>query len=52
MSNIQQVIAFFIIVGSTSLYAEPVKKDNIHMFPQAQEGFERHVVEVPKTEND
>ena len=22
------------------------------MFPQAQEGFERHVVEVPKTEND
>ena len=37
---------------SASLHAEPTKKDNIHMFPQAQEGFVRHVVEVPKTEND
>jgi len=39
------------LVGS-SLYAEPAKKDNIHMFPQAEEGFVRHVIEVPKTEND
>jgi ecotin len=34
------------------LYAEPEKKDNIYMFPQAQEGFVRHVIEVPKTAND
>ena len=45
-------MVFLIIVGSTSLYAEPRKKDNIHMFPQAKEGFERHVIDVPKTEND
>ena len=40
------------ILAGSSLYAEPVKKDNIHMFPQAQEGFVRHVIEVPKTDND
>ena len=45
-------IAFFMIVAGSSLYAEPEKKDNIHMFPQAQEGFIRHVIEVPKTDND
>ena len=45
-------IAFFMIVADSSLYAEPAKKDNIHMFPQAQEGFIRHVIEVPKTDND
>lgn len=52
MGNIQQIIAFFIIVGSTTLYANPVKKDNIHMFPQAKEGYERYVIEVPKLDND
>lgn len=36
----------------SSLYAEPEKKDNIQMFPQAQEGFVRYVIEVPKTDND
>ena len=45
-------IAFFMIIAGSSLYAEPAKKDNIHMFPQAQEGFIRHVIEVPKTDND
>ena len=39
------------LIGS-SLYAETEIKDNIHMFPQAQEGFVRHVIEVPKTDND
>jgi ecotin len=39
-------------LGSITLYADPAKKDNIHMFPQAKEGFERHIVEVPKSEND
>ena len=38
--------------ATSSLYAETEKKDNIHMFPQAQEGFVRHVIEVPKTKND
>ena len=47
-------IIFVIAITLTglSLYAEPTKKDNIHMFPQAQEGFVRYVIEVPKTEND
>jgi len=45
-------IVFFMIAAGSSLYAETEKKDNIHMFPQAQEGFVRHVIEVPKTEYD
>ena len=48
----QLTIVFCIVLGSMTLSAEPTKKDNIHMFPQAQEGYERHVVEVPKSEND
>lgn len=47
----QKIIwATAILLIGTSAYAE--KKDNIHMFPQADEGFVRHVVEVPKTDND
>ena len=50
-------IVLLLTLTVSTLQAEPtkddsVKKDNIHMFPQAQEGFERHVVEVPKREND
>ncbi len=48
----QMILAFAVTISGSSLYAEPVKKDNIHMFPQAQEGFVRHVIEVPKTDND
>ena len=53
----KMTVVFSLILAVLSLHAEPakndsVKKDNIHMFPQTQEGFERHVVEVPKTEND
>ena len=39
-------------LAGSSIYAAPAKKDNIHMFPQAEEGFVRHVIEVPKTDND
>ena len=51
------ILTLAVIVTSLSLYAAPakndsIKKDNIHMFPQAKEGFIRYVVEVPKTEND
>ncbi len=42
-------LAMVVALAGTSLHAEPVKKDNIHMFPQAKEGFVRHVIEVPKT---
>ena len=28
------------------------KKDKIHMYPQAQVGYTRYVIEVPKTQND
>ena len=45
-------LALAVALAGSSLYAEPAKKDNIHMFPQAQEGFVRHVIEVPKTDND
>ena len=45
-------LAMVVALVGTSLHAEPVKKDNIHMFPQAKEGFVRHVIEVPKTDND
>lgn len=31
---------------------KPVKKDNIHMFPKAQKGFVRHVIELAKMDND
>jgi ecotin len=46
------ILALVVTSASLSLYAEPANKDNIHMFPQAQEGFVRHVIEVPKTDND
>jgi len=45
-------LAMLLIWTGSSLYAEPAKKDNIYMFPQAEEGFVRHVIEVPKTDND
>ena len=45
-------LALVVTLAGISLHAAPAKKDNIHMFPQAQKGFVRHVVEVPKTEND
>ena len=48
----QIILALFVLLAGQSLHAADEKKDNIHMFPQAQEGFARYVVEVPKTEND
>lgn len=48
----QIILAIFLLLAGPSLYAEDEKKDNIHMFPQSQEGFVRYVIEVPKTEND
>ena len=45
-------LAIALTLAASSLYAETEKKDNIHMFPQAKEGFVRHVIEVPKTKND
>ena len=46
------ILAIVYIFVASPLYAETEKKDNIHMFPQSQEGFVRHVIEVPKTKND
>ena len=45
-------LAMALTLACSSLHAEVEKKDNIHMFPQAKEGMVRHVIEVPKTEND
>ena len=46
------ILVLALTSAGLSLHAEPAKKDNIHMFPEAQEGFVRHVIEVPKTDND
>lgn len=45
-------LAIALMSSGTSLYAANAKKDTIHMFPQAEEGFVRHVIEVPKREHD
>jgi len=45
-------LALVLVTTGSSLHAEPAKKDNIRMFPQAEEGSVRHVIEVSKTEND
>jgi len=46
------ILASIYLLGGVTLYASEKVKDNIHMFPQAKEGYVRHVVEVPKTDND
>ena len=48
----QITLALSTMIIALSACAESDKKDNIHMFPQAQEGFVRHVIEMPKTNND
>ena len=48
----QVILAILVISGMTALYAEPKKMVDIHMFPEAKEGYERFVVKVPKSEND
>lgn len=51
MKNKTMLLIVFIL-STSLLYAEPEKQDSIHMFPQAQEGYVRHVIEVPRTDND
>ncbi len=46
------IILLSAMIISTSTHAQSIQKDNIKMFPQAKEGFVRHVIEVPKTDND
>jgi ecotin len=41
-----------VILAALSLSAAAAENDNIHMFPQPKEGSVRHVIEVPKTDND
>ena len=47
-------IAIGIAAGliGVSLQAAEVPKDKYSMFPQAEKGYVRYIVEVPKTEND
>ena len=44
------ILAFGYLLGFTFISAQ--EKDNIHMFPQAKEGYVRQVIEVPKTDNE
>ena len=46
------IFVLAMIFLDSSLYAQSEKKDNIHMFPQAKEGYTRQVIELPKTQND
>lgn len=52
MIKTKTLLAMALTLTTSLVYAETDKKDNIHMFPLAQEGFVRHVIEVPKTDND
>ena len=45
-------ISILLLLTYLPLHAQPNNKDNIHMFPEAKEGFVRYIVEVPKTDND
>ena len=48
----QVILAILVISGMTALYAEPKNMGDIHMFAEAKEGYERFIVNVPKSEND
>ena len=48
----QFVLVTSILCASSMLYASTDKKDNTHMFPEAKKGFVKHVIEVPKTDNN
>ena len=50
MKQTMTLFLTLLLVTLLPLNAEP--KDNIHMFPEAKEGYVRYVVEVPKMEND
>lgn len=45
-------ILLALALSASLLHAEPVKKDNVHMFPQPKEGFERYVIKVPALDNE
>ena len=45
-------ISTLLLLAYLPLHAQTDKKDNIHMFPEAKEGYIRYVIEVPKTQND
>jgi serine protease inhibitor ecotin len=40
-------LALVTALTNSSSFASDAEKDNIHMFPQAQKGFVRYVIEVP-----
>ena len=46
------ILVLTIMITASSTHAESTEKETIQMFPQAKEGFIRHVIEVPKTDND
>ena len=50
MKRKQTFILILFLFTLIPLYAQP--KENVHMFPEAKEGYVRYIVEVPKTDND
>ena len=52
MKNVNKILLFIVAVTALTFLNAAEKKDKIHMYPQAKEGYTRYVIEVPKTEND
>jgi ecotin len=46
----KMILAFSLTV--LSLYAAETVKDKYRMFPEAEEGYTRYIVDLPKTDND
>jgi len=41
-----------LVLSAISIYAADASKDKYGMFPPAEEGYVRYIVDVPKTKND
>ena len=52
MNNLKNILLLTLVSTAFISLNASDKKDKIHMYPQAQEGYTRYVIEVPKTKND
>ena len=48
----RMLLGLALALVTMSLHAADAHKDRYAMFPQAEKGYVRYIVEVPKTEND
>ena len=52
MTQTYKILLLVALFTSLTAVHAAEKKDRIHMYPQAKEGYTRYVIEVPKTKND